>query len=425
MGGVSSKQPQSGAGNGANVGAQRSDLRGRLARMFSRGSSPAREGKGPDGRTVRIHAPLEPDAGRGRLAVAPDPSAQAIPRSPPRRVTLPLLDTGTSPANNTPAESPPRTPSAHPPAVRRDGLTAALSQLLPLELPAAPDQAVEAVDLSAYTPAQAAEWIEDQAVVLDGAAMGDDHLEILCTDIEAAAKSLSPAHLQAMGRALGQVFNPGAGVCSSSMSSSSSLSTAIAGPQGYAGLKRLLLALLARPQQALSPEQAGAFVQGMRLSLPPLREGADAVFRRAICEAQRAGTPSDTVIAMTCGWVSAMVDPAVKAWPYTPAQLPPGPKSEALQAALNIGKRLALNPASLFDPDVKASRDKRFDWLMIAYRMPHPQSNESRLAPARRNYTRRVFPLLTAPQRLALLAAYNQTRHLGPLRNTKAEGKAS
>ncbi len=79
----------------------------------------------------------------------------------------------------------------------------------------------------------------------------------------------------------------------------------------------------------------------------------------------------------------------------------------------------------MFGREVKATRDQRFEWLMIAYRMPKPQANEARLPMAQRSYGTAVFRLLTSPQKLELLKPYNLTHNLGPLRGTKAEGKAS
>ncbi len=427
MGGVSSKPAQAGTGTGtggapvAGPVAQRSDWRTWMDRLRSRGTGTEPEGKTRDGRGVRLATPAGTVAGVKRAAGRVDPDALRSASSTPRPVALPPLNTGASTS-----VTPPSTHAVHQPFDRKHGVSSAPSPRLTGAQPAVQPITDAVPGLARYTPAQAAEWIEDQADVLGRAGMDDENLQLLCLDIQTAASTLSPVHLQAMGRALAQVFNP-ASLASSSQSSQAVYAAALAGPTAYAGLRRLMTALLAHPAQALSPAQAGAFVQGMRLSLPPQREGADAVFRRTICEAQQAGAPPDTVIAMTCGWISAMVDPTHKAVAYTPARLPPGfkGKSEALQAAMDLGKRLALNPASVFSAQVQASRDKRFEWVMLAYQMPKPQSNERRLPDASRNYTRRVFPLLTPHQKLQLLTAYNQTRHLGPLRDAKAEGKAS
>lgn len=387
MGGMCSKLGRQ------NAGAERQDAKARPGHGVA-GGPVQREGRSGNGRAVRI-----------------------MPA--PRVATSNLSSRSTcSSAGPTPTPSTPR-----PPQARADGLTAASSELLPRVGLLAQEGTDEW--FKSLSPHQAADWIRGVALQYGGAALDATALDLLCVEIGLHASELGVDHLAAMGLALAQVFHPPA----SSASSSASLSAALAAPAGYQGLARLLMALLAQPDQALSPEQAGAFVEGLRLSLPPTLAGADAVFRCAICETALAGTPTDTVIAMACGLFAAMVDPAAKPASYSRAHLPALParvspsQRAQLQEALNMGKRLALQPCSVLDKEVPGSADDRVRWLLMAYRMPKPQANEARFLPWTRNYRKAVQPL-PKRQQLDVLAAVNRTHGLGPLRGTQAHDTA-
>lgn len=396
MGGVCSKQGRQ------DAGAERGDWKARLGRAFSR-TPTEREGKSSSGRAVRIMpAPTRPMAG---LAV------QAGPLVTPSHLSSRHTSSSSDCASTTPT---PRLLESRPGTI-----TAAPSDLLPT----AGWTAQEGTDewFGSLSPTQAAHWIRDVAMGYGGPAMSSESLDVLCVEIGLHATQLGVDHLQAMGRTLAQVFNPSA--------SASSLSAALAAPAGYPGLARLLKALLVQPNPVLSPEQAGAFVQGLRLSLPPTLAGADAVFRRAICDAALAGTPTDAVIAMACGLFAAMVDPGAKPASYSRAHLPAlparvsAPQREQLQDALNMGKRLALQPCSVLDKDVPGAADERVKWLLMAYRMPKPQANEAGFLPWTRNYRKAVQPL-PKRQQVEVLAAVNRTHGLGPLRDPKGDDKA-
>lgn len=407
MGCVASKQAAP-----AGDGALRSDWKARLARAFSR--SPAnREGKSPDGRAVKV-MPLPGPAAR-RTDTPPD--SGVTPTTLPSRTVC----ASSHSSSGTPAMTPKVTPKAQPSPFRPDSLNSALSPRL---LPMASSLVEEGSDewFQSLSPAQAAHWIRGIARERGGATMDAMSLDMLCVEIGLYATELGVVQMQAMGQALAQVFNP---PVSAASSSSSALAAALASPSGYQGLARLVKAMFAHLHQTLRPEQAGAFIEGMRLSLPPVLPGADAVFRRAICEVALADAPKETVIAMACGMFAAMVDPKARPMPHSRANLPPGlpvERREEIQEALDMGKRLALQPCSALDKDVKGAVADRLQWLMVALRMPRPLANEDRFPLASRNYLKAVQRLtghLRSRDLTQVLAAVNQARGQGTLRGAQ------
>lgn len=415
MGSVSSKPARPGAG-----GVERRESKTRFERAFSR-LLPNREGHSRSGRPVKVMpdpcGTTVPSA--ARLAVPPSP--QVTPVSLSSRLT--------SSSSSSSCVTPVRTPVASEPPARTDGITWASSAEL---LPAVSVGVEEGTDewFHCLSPDRAAQWIRGVAQLYGGATMDDGALDVLCVELGLHATQLGVSQMQAMGHALAQVFNPPA--TSSSSRSSSSLSAALAAPAGYKGLARVVKALFGHSHPILLPEQAGAFIEGMRLSLPPVLAGADAVLRRAICDAALAGAPTDTVIAMACGLVAGMVDPSAKPVPYSRANLPalpsnlPQQRRDELQDALNMGKRLALQPCSVLDKDVQGTAAEHARWLMIALRMPRPQANEERFPARTRDYAKAVGKLsgqLPTRQRADLLAAVSGTLNQGPLRAPTAADK--
>lgn len=268
----------------------------------------------------------------------------------------------------------------------------------PPQTPAVP---ASPVFCDTLTPAQAAQWVVATAHDYGGASISDFNLPILWVEIESHVNVWTPAHLQAMGQALGDVFKPRAGI------------GALSHEMGYAGLERLMRECFVDTQPVLSPVQLGAFFGGVRRCLRADLPGADTRFLRILSEAVQAQVPTDYCVAMACGFFRA--NQASASQPYTPSKLTiavPQSYREAVLETLNWGKRLALDPMSFYNRGVRVMPGKRYPWLMMAYEMPGAPASGQGPSIERAAQLQRAASTMTPPEKRAFLVALKSARTL-------------
>lgn len=276
--------------------------------------------------------------------------------------------------------------------------------LLPLAIQSPPQiPAVPASPLSddTLTPAQAAQWVVVTAQDYGGASASDLNLAILWVEIESHASVWTPAHLQAMGQALGDIFKPSSGI------------GALSQEMGYAGLERLMRECFVDTQPVMSPVQLGALFGGVRRCLRADLPGADTRFLRIISAAVQAQVPPDYCVAMACGFFRANQSSASQ--PYTPSKLTiavPQSHREAVLETLNWGKRLALDPMSFYNRGVRVMPGKRYPWLMMAYEMPGAPASGPAPSTERANQLQRAASTMSPPEKRAFLVAFKSARAL-------------
>lgn len=314
--------------------------------------------------------------------VKPSPAARVrttASRTPPRMITVPSRGHESkarlemTPPLPLAIQSPPQTPA----------------------LPASP------VSSDTLTPAQAAQWVVVTAREYGGASVSDLNLAILWVEIESHSSVWTPAQLQAMGQALGDIFKPASGV------------GALSHEMGYAGLDRLMRACFVDTQPVLSPVQLGAFFGGVRRCLRADLPGADTRFLRIISEAVQAQVPTDYGVAMACGFFRA--NPSSVSQSYTPSKLTiavPQSYREAVLETLNWGKRLALDPMSFYNRGVRVIPGKRYPWLMMAYEMPGAPASGPAPSIERAAQLQRAASTMSPPEKRAFLVAFKSARAL-------------